>query len=225
MQSLPVEELLNKEVWDLVGEYVKDPYSPQFNFVVFNFDKYVYKLKVDGYRLERQLAWAIEKAVDKIVKTERDSTGKVLPLVVDPENTEILMTLINRGNFKRAEEMRAKFKIHELELAEQWQEVMDYVLICRSIRALGYSDSFVNETMQYIADYCKDKKILKQALALMEDIQAKENEGERGANYHDTLAKLYRVLGDKKKAAEEQAICDKIRAEIEAKFKEAWDNM
>lgn len=226
MKSLPVEELLNKEVWDLVGEYVKDPYSPQFYFVVFNFDKYVYKIKADGYRLERQLAWAIEKEMDKIVNQQRDTAGNILPLVSDPKKEELLLTMINRVNFKRAEEMRAKFKIHNLKLAEEWKKVMDYILICRDIKALGYSDSYVNETMRYLADNCKDKKVLRQALVLMEKIQAQEDQSKGSkSNYHDTLASLYRVLGDKKKAVEHQAIYDEIVEKARAEFQKAWDNM
>lgn len=222
MKAVPVEDLLKKEVWDFVGEYVKDPYSPQFNFVVFNFDKYVYRLKVDGYRLDRQLAWAIDKEVSNIVGLKADEQGNLLPLANEPEKVNVLLTLLNRGNFKRTEGMRAKLKIHELKLEEKWDDAVTYLLVCRDIRALGYSERFLSETFRYLALRCKDKKVLKRCLPLMEEIQAKEDQEKEGSNYHGTLAELYRALGNKQKAEEHQKIDVQKRKEAEERFKKMF---
>ncbi len=223
MKSIPVEDLLKKEVWDFVGEYVKDPYSPQFNFVVFNFDKYVYRLKVDGYRLERQLTWALEKAVKDIVELKTDEQGHLLPLTDEPEKVNMLLTLLNRGNFKRAEEMRAKLKIHTLKLEEKWNDVVTYLLVCRDVRALGYTERFLCESFMYIALHGKDKKVLKRCLPIMEGIQAKEDMEKDGSNYHGTLAELYRALGNKQKAEEHQKIDEQKQKEAEERFRKMFE--
>lgn len=39
MKTIPVEKLQEKEIWDFVGAFIKDPYSPQFEYVVFNIDR------------------------------------------------------------------------------------------------------------------------------------------------------------------------------------------
>lgn len=203
MKSIPVEKLKEKEVWELVGDYVKDPYSPQFEYVVFNLDYFPLRLKADRYQLERQLNWALERAVDEIVELKRDEAGKVLPLTAQPENMQTLLKLINRANLRRAETYRAKMKIHELELAARWNEVYDYLVLAREIGALGYSDRFLGEVVHYMALNCKDRRLLKDCLALMEDLQAREDQKESRMKsyYYDTLALLQERLGDKKQAA------------------------
>ena len=46
---------------------------------------------------------------------------------------DTLLRLINRGNLKRAETLRAKIKIYELELAQKWNEVYECQMIFRDI--------------------------------------------------------------------------------------------
>ena len=49
-----MEKLQEKEIWDFVGSYIKDPYSPQFDYVIFNIDRLAI-VKFDRYNVERQL--------------------------------------------------------------------------------------------------------------------------------------------------------------------------
>lgn len=220
MNSIPVEKLKDKEVWALVGEYIKDPYSPQFEYVIFNLDYFPAKLKVDRYKLEWQLNWALEKALDQVIQLQKDQDGEILPLLNEPGRIDTLLRLIDRANLKRAEEYRAKIKIHELELAGRWEEVYHYLMVCRSIRALGYSDRFVNEVVQYMAVNCKDKALLKKCLILVEGMQAKEDQDKSRlkSNYYDTLALLYGKLGEPKKAKEYQEMDKKLKEENAKEF-------
>ena len=220
MNNIPLEKLKDKDVWELVGGYVKDPYSPQFEYVVFNLDYFPAKLKVDRYKLEWQLNWALEKALDQIVGLQKDKEDNILPLLNEPDKMATLLKLIDRANLKRAEEYRAKGKIHELELAGQWNEVYNYLMVCRSIKALGYSDRFLNEVIQYMAVNCKDQTLLKKCLTLVEEMQAKEDQDKSRlkSSYYDTLALLYGKLGDSKKAKEYQLLDENLKKENAKEF-------
>ena len=81
MKTLPLEKLQEKEVWDLVGTFIKDPYSSQFEYVIFNIDRLAYKLGFDRYKVERQLNWALEKELDRWIELQKDEEGNILPLL------------------------------------------------------------------------------------------------------------------------------------------------
>lgn len=222
INTLPLEKLKEKDVWDLVGTHIKDPFSPQFNYVIFNLDYFPAKLKVDRYKLEWQLNWAMEKALNQIVELKKDDKGKILPLTDEPAKLDTLSRLIKRANLKRAEEYRAKIRIHELELAADWDEVYNYLMVCRSIGALGYSDRFLDEVIQYMAVNCKDKALLKKCLTLIEELQAKEenSKSKMKSNYYDTLSLLHEQLGNTKKAKEYREMDEKIKQENAKAFEE-----
>lgn len=222
MNSVPVEKLKDPEVWELVNEYVKDPYSPQFEFVVFNLDYFPLKLKADRYKLERQLNWALEKALNSIVEIRKDTNGVILPLVPEPRKIAVLLRLTDRMNLKRAEEYRAKIQIYNLELAGKWDEVFQYLEICRNIGALGYSERYLDEVIQYMAVNSKDRKLLRKGLMWMEEIQAKENKGNSRfkGNYNGTLALLHKQLGNTKEAEKYRKMDEEIRQQNAKEFEE-----
>lgn len=221
MDSVPLEQLKEKEVWDLVGKSIKDPYTPQFKYVVYNVDYFPRKLNVDRYDLERQLQWALEKAVKDITEQKKDDEGNLLPLTNDPEKVAVLLDLIHRGSFKRAEEARAKLRIHELKLAEKLPEVYNYLKVCDAIGALGYSKSYFDETVRFLAENTKDRNMLKEYLAVMEDIQAKEDKDPKfGGAYYITLAVLNEKLGNKEEAIRYRELRQKREKEAQKMFEE-----
>ncbi len=222
VNQLPLERLKDKEVWDLVGGYIKDPYSQAFEFVIFNLDYFPTKLKVDRYKLEWQLNWAMEKALKQVIELKKDKNGKILPFQNESGKLDTLLRLINRANLKRAEEYRAKIKIHELMLAAQWSQVCNYLDVCRTIGALGYSERYLDEVVQYLAENCNDRKWLEWGLRLMEEVQAQENQREDRlkSSYYSTLAILNERLGNSRKAKEYREMDEKIRKENAKRWEE-----
>ena len=220
MKTMPLEKLQEKEIWDFVGAFIKDPYSPQFDYVIFNIDRLAHKVKFDRYNVERQLSWALEKAVDRVVEIKFDENGAPLRLVDEKGKIDTLLRLIDRGNLKRAETYRAKIKIYELELAQKWNEIYESQMMYRDIKALGYSDRCLEETAQYLAAYCPDKNVLKKYLALIEELQQKEDKGSAKlrACYYGTLSVLYAKLGNSTKAKEFKKMDEKIKAEKAKEF-------
>ncbi len=221
MQSLPPDSLVTPENWALAGAYVKDPYSPQFEYVLRNTTAMIHRSGIDGYRLERQLTAALERAVEKIADTETDGEGNLLPLKNEPEKVARLRELIDIGNLKRAETQRAMLAVHELKLAALWADALDCMERYSGIGALGYGNGFVAGSILYIASQSDDVAILRRCLAMMEEIRRTEEDSSRGANFHNVLAVIYRALGDDVKAAQSQAIYDEYRRKVMAD----WDAM
>ncbi len=222
VKSIPVEKLQEKEVWELVGEHIKNPYSPQFEYVVFNLDKMAVRLNFDRYKVERQLSWALEKALNNIIEPKEDKEEKNMFLSKEPGKMDTLMRLIDRASLKHAEEYRAKSRIYELLLKKNWPEVFNYLNVCRDIRALGYSERYVEQVVRYMALNCRDRKLLKKSLTLMEELQAREeqNDSRLKTNYYGTLALLNDKLGNSKVADELRKKDEKIKAEKAKEFEE-----
>ena len=222
VKSIPVEKLQEKEVWELVGEHIKNPYSPQFEYVVFNLDKMAVRLNFDRYKVERQLDWALEKALNNIIEPKEDKEEKNMFLSKEPGKMDTLMRLIDRASLKHAEEYRAKSRIYELLLKKNWPEVFNYLNVCRDIRALGYSERYVEQVVRYMALNCSDRKLLKKSLTLMEELQAREeqNDSRLKTNYYGTLALLNDKLGNSKVADELRKKDEKIKAEKAKEFEE-----
>ena len=220
MKTMSLEKLQEKEIWDFVGTFIKDPYSPQFDYVIFNIDRLAAKVKFDRYQVERQLSWALDKAVDQLVEIKFDENGIPLRLVEETGKMDTLLRLVNRGDLKRAETCRAKINMYELELAQKWDEVYANQIIYRAIKALGYSDNYLAKTVQYLAAYCPDKTILKKCLDLIEKLQEEEDKSDSKfkANYYDTLSVLYAKLGDNKRAKEFKKIDEELKAEKAKEF-------
>mgnify|MGYP002573013897 CR=1 FL=1 len=220
MNTISVEKLQEKEIWDFVGAFIKNPYSPQFDYVIFNIDRLAHKVKFDRYNVERQLSWALEKAVDRVVEIKFDENGVPLRLVAEQGKIDTLLRLIDRGNLKRAETYRAKIKIYELELAQKWNEVYESQMMYRDIKALGYSDRDLDETARYLAAYCQDKGIIEKYLVLIEGLQKEEDKGSAKlkSNYYGTLSVLHAKLGNNAKAKEFKKMDEKIRAEKAKEF-------
>ena len=215
-----IAKLQEKEIWDFVGAYIKDPYSPQFDYVIFNIDRLANKVKFDRYSVERQLGWALERAVDQVVEVKFDKDGVPLRLVDAAGKVDTLLRLIDRGNLKRAETLRAKIRIYELELAQKWNEIYECQMMYRGIKALGFSDRYLEETAQYLAAYCPDKAVIEKYLTLIEKLQQEEDKGSSKLRsyYYGTLSVLHAKLGNAARAKEFKKMDEKIKAEKAKEF-------
>ena len=92
-----------------------------------------------------------------------------------------------------------------MELAQKWNEVYECQMIYRDIKALGYSDRYLDETAQYLAAYCPDKAVIEKYLALIEKLQEEEDKGSS-------------KLGNSAKAKEFKKMDEKIKAEKAKEF-------
>jgi hypothetical protein len=96
----------------------------------------------------------------------------------------------------------------------------------REIGVLEHADSFRDDVYRYMALTCRNRGLLEQVLAEVEDLQRQSDQStaKHKMAYYDTLAMLYDVLGDTAKAEENREKADKrekaLRKEFEAMMKQ-----
>lgn len=226
MEHIPLDSLKNKEVWDFVWTYIKDPYSPQFAYVLDNINHFRYRMKVDMYALESQFVYALGRAVRECTALKKDEKGRIAGLADEPEKVKVIRELLRKADLKQRTEMRIKLYIHDLELQGAWEKVLDYLQMGREIGVLEHADSFRDDVYRYMALTCRNRGLLEQVLAEVEDLQRQSDQStaKHKMAYYDTLSMLYDVLGDTAKTEENREKADKrekaLRKEFEAMMKQ-----
>lgn len=206
LARLPNNQLIDTAMWKIVGTAVNDPYAPCFGYVVNNYFRFIGGKVTDINRLEFQLVTAIESAMNEIVKAE-DNDGN-LQLKNEPEKAALLIKYMTTGDFRHAETVRATFKIHELKLAGKWSVLVNELTLFHSIKALGRSDAYIDESIRYMMQHCQDKKVLSAAVDLLASVQAEKTKGMNmfGENYCGTIIHLYQLLGNQQAAKKYEEI-------------------
>lgn len=222
MNSIPLDSLKNREIWDFVWTYIKDPYSAQFEYVISNLTHYRHRMKVDMYALESQLVYALGRAVRECTALKKDKEGAILGLTNEPGKMDTLTRLINKASLKENVEHRTKLRIHAMELKDDWANVFNYLIVGRDIGALGYSESYMDDVIQYMALRCTDRALLEQALAIIEGFQQKADAatGKVKSAYYDTLSLLHEKLGNKAKAKEFREMNRKREAALRKQYED-----
>ncbi|MDE7074172.1 MAG: thioredoxin family protein [Odoribacter sp.] len=220
MNRIPLDSLKSKEIWDFVWTYIKDPYSPQFAYVVDNLTHYRYRMKTDMYALESQLVYALGRGVRECTALKKDEDGKVIGLTDEPEKVEILTRLLGKAELKQKAEYCAKLRIHELELKEDWEKVYEYLMVGHDIGTLG-SELYMDDVFQYMAFRCSNTKLLKKVLAVVEGLQQEADQSNKRMknSYYQTLGMLYEKLRNSSKAEEyyekERVRTEELRKDFE----------
>lgn len=223
MDSLSLEQLREEEVWQFIRPYLRDPYIPQFEYVLYHLDYYWRDLKEDRYRLERQMAETIRSAVELIVRKNTDEEGHVLPLVDEPEKLEKLRRYLRRESFPGTGLMLAKMRIHELKLQQEWEKMYTTLLVARDMGILYHMDYYLNENIEYMAQYATDTLLLQKSLTLIEELQAKGDQDKRKlfrTNFYPTLALLHERLGHARQARECKLMGEHILKENQERYHE-----
>lgn len=229
LKTLPNDELLDREVWSLVGDYVRDPYSRSYRFVLNNLDKYQYRLKVDRYALERQLGDGMSKAVKDIVEvTLKTKNADTLEMM--RRNADTLQMMLSLNTVKNFPNLSCKLAINDARLRGEVMEVYRKLKFADEIHLLNYEGSFRKAVYTFIVDNTKDKKLLTSCLNDLIQLQQEEDKGRSmllNQNYYDVIMALYGKLGKKKEAEQAKEKYDTIekaqKAEIERMFPQFKD--
>lgn len=190
------QEMLNPQMWELIGRSVTDPYSANFARVVNNYWNFRMKKVTDLGLLEYQLRTAIQWATDSIV-TPVEKNDKLV-LKNEPAKEAVLMGYLkDTDRFKHTETFRALFDVHHFALAGNWNEMIDALKFYNRIKALGNSSQFLYLNVQYMMQSCKDKKTLTAAADLLKSLPKEKIDVMGNDDNYNTLIKLYELTGDK----------------------------
>lgn len=201
LARLTDDEMLNAEMWGLIGSSVKDPYSPGFERVLKNLFRFQQQHVTDIRRLEFQLKDAIRMAADDIVKVTDD--GDKITLHEDTAKQAKLMKYLTSGPFSMGglESVRAKFIVHDLALAADWSNMVAALKFYDAIKTIGMDpQQMVLPYLRYMLRYCEDKKVLADASAMLQyATHTKPGEKVPDSAKH-TLYELYKRAGNKQMA-------------------------
>jgi thiol-disulfide isomerase/thioredoxin len=195
VSTIPVDRLLEPEVWQLVGKYIKDPYGEPYNFVLQNIWRgYQIRLKVDRYALESQLLSGMKSAVEEIVKTSR-ATRDADTLQQLADRAAYLEGLLAKHAIKGFPTYLAQLKINALVLAGDTGECYRLLAHARELGLLQTETNFTAAAYRYIIENVKDKNLIRACIGGIEEIQARQPEKiEFAFNYYDILALAHQKL-------------------------------
>jgi thioredoxin-related protein len=219
--TIPVDSLINPDVWSLVGKYIKDPYSKSYRFVFDNIErKYQYRLKVNRYELETQLGSGMSDAVSKLIKTSQ-STQNADTLKLLKERSEYLKQMLVQNTIRRFPTYAAKLYLNDLRLEKKPLELYSALSNIRATGVLSSETSFVADNYRYILENVKDKSVINGILSHLNEIHAGQKNlfMSLSNNYYDVVALAYNKLGDKTKATEAQNEYEKKKSERDAYLK------
>ena len=217
-------ELEKPEVWNLVGESIRDPYSPVFAYVIENIDRSLpYRAKFDRYKVESQLSSAISNEVRDIVKATQNITNADT-LRMMREKGDLLKPMLAKNNVKRSPDLLAKLEMNDLMMEKKPVELFSELAIIRKTGLLKQESYFLIDCYAFVIDNVKSKKMVRAALDEVLEIQGpkKENPSPMSSNFYDVIARGYTKLGEKAKAAEAQAVFDEMSAASQAYYRELF---
>lgn len=200
MKEIPLDSLMNEEVWKLVSPYIDEPESREFQFVLNHLDKFAYK-GFERYDLEWTLALKTYYKISDIIEigfqTEnRDTLRQSLDYL------RFLDTLLLH-DVKSYPEYRAYVRVEESYLEGNALELYDR-LIHLGEHGLLKNVDWVKEWVDYLLDNLNSREQIKRCVDYLYQVQQKEERENVWIvkNCYDIIAKGYVKLGDQSQAEE-----------------------
>lgn len=210
VETMPLDSLKNKELFDMYLPYLVDAYTPQYEYVLKNLDTYQYRLKMNRYDIESRLYRAMSDAVREIVKKTLENTNADT-LALMREKEETVKKLLLKYSVKGFNELYAKLAINDVRLQGDVVALDKMLEADKTLMATRDEYSFRPTMYKYIIEYAdvkKHKDLVSKYLALMQQKQDDVVAKQKGkvsiftSNEFDILAIGYYRLGDKKKSEE-----------------------
>ena len=215
---MDLNDLDKDEVWNLLGEYIKDVNSPAFDYLVKNANRYYYKLHRDRYKIDRQVRYAVRRELDRIVDIDFDEDGKPLPLRSDSAMEQKGMEYMVALNLPGLNEMHVKFYIHHLLLDGQYEEAWRHIMDAVKMGITGFYTIKIGDYVKYMMAHTTDKDLLKEFLAVLQKAQSEEGDDDFSFHTYKTMSGLCGMLGQKKEAKEYMALYEQKAAEARKKY-------
>ena len=210
IESMPLDSLKCKELFEMYLPYLNNAYSPQYEYVLKNLDAYQYRLKMNRYDIESRLQRAMSDAVREIVNTTRDNKSADT-LAMMREKGERLKKLLQGISVKGFNELFAKLVINDVRMKGDIMALDAILEADKTLSATRDEYSFRPDMYKYMIEFADNKtqkEIVKKYLVLMQQKQDAVDAKIKGkinlftANDYDILAIGYYRLGDKKKSEE-----------------------
>ncbi|MCB6974014.1 MULTISPECIES: thioredoxin family protein [Butyricimonas] len=210
IESMPLDSLKSKELFDMYLPYLKDAYSPQYEYVVKHLDDYQYKLKMNRYDIETRLQRTMSDAVREIVNITLNNTCADT-LAMMREKEKVLKKLLQSASVKGFNELYAKLAVNDIRMKGDIVALDAMLEADKTLRATRDEYSFRPDMYKYIIEFANNKtqkEVIRKYLAIIQERQSMDDEKSNGkitlftSNNYDILAIGYYRLGDKKRSEE-----------------------
>ena len=215
------KELDQDEAWQAFGKYVTDIHSPAFDYLVNNAGRYGGVLKRDRQAINFQVKSACDKELRQLLRINFDKEGHAQPLSTDTAWAEKVIWYLEKTGQAGADQYRLYLYIHKQLLRGQYDEAWQAVKMGVKSRMSGFYSMKVGDYIAYMAPQTRDKKVLKDYLAVMEGYLNRGSSTEY--TVYKTLADLNRRLDNKSLADEQQALYDEQLAKERKQFEEIFN--
>ncbi len=190
LQSLSNEELLKKENWNIIRDFMSDPSLQQFQYLVTNKDKLAEVVGADEVNAK------LYKTISKQIETWTYWYGKT-PFETEKENS--LLKFLQESSYEKAPELLGKLlanKYKRLEDKEQYLATLDYIV---KFNLAGDSGTIVRYANNVIGTYTSESAWAK-ALTWLNIAEGKENKIEHMADILTAKSNVLAKLGNKTEA-------------------------
>lgn len=214
VKSFPVDSLLNRKIWDLGKDYIQNPKTEEYQFLLHHLDEFANR-GFDRYDLEWTLAILSYYPISDIVKAslkDRNSAQKEEWMKELKELEKMLAKPI-----QRFPEYLAYVRLEQCYLAGDAKELA-YRLIYLGEHHLLDALDWEKAWAEYVIDNLSDKQLLQRCVDYLEGRQKTNEEGNDWIvnNCYKILAKGYARLGNQAKAD----VCNRKFGEIEKQNKQ-----
>lgn len=224
LKTIPMERLLEPAIWDLVGKHISDPYSEAYQYVLTKIEKLQYQTKVNRYALERQLNYGMKSAIKELM-TKTIKMSKMDSLELVKKQIKELQRVLKLNVIDGFSQWLCELEILYCCINQDVNTMYDYLQFGNRIHLFDRESDFVVYCYQYIVTESKNKKLLREILGILIDMQTEMDKSDvklLNYNYYDVIALTYERLGQKEKAEEARSNHERIekerKSEVEAIF-------
>lgn len=220
LSSHDPQELDRDEVWQAFGKYVTDIHSPAFDHLVNHAGRYGGILKRDRQAINFQIKSACDRELRQLLRIQFDEQGQAIPLSADTTWAEKVIWYLEKTGQAGSDQYRLNLYIHKQLLQGQYDEAWQAVKTGVKARMSSFYSLKVGDYIAYMAPHTRDKKVLKDYIAVMEGFLNRDRSTEY--TVYKTLAMLNRRLGNKQLAEQQQATYEEQLAIERKKFEEMF---
>ena len=220
ISNLPVESLLDADIWSIAGEFITNPYDNSFLFVIKNILKYEFVLKENTAAIQRQLSRGMRKAIDKILPQAQKQDCPTSTL----DSINVLKEVLNENVLQESYAWLGKLKIAEYQRNNKPQEVFNFISFAQTINMYKKDYGYLKDVYEYLAEHIHNPKMLKVCLDNVTRLQNSENKTSLSLNYYGIISRLNKKLGNEdvaKTAKEKYEELEKINKAKVQKFYES----
>ena len=206
LANLPVEALMDPDIWNMAKDYISNPYSSDYQFVINNSYNIKYKMKENSVMLDRQMSRGMDRAVNRLLPSLEKKN--VLQATLDSMN--ILRKLLLKNELLDSKTWLAKFEIAKMKREDRARDLNEYLKFAKSLQLFYWDRMYLRGIYQYLNGKIDDKSVYTEWLTDLNELQKLENASPLPVNFYGLIADLNTKLGNSQEASDAKVKFEKL---------------